>query len=431
MPEMPSSPYEGGPGKGISLPDYFKPTEYLSNNNFFFPGTEKVGADEMRVSFVGSCPWPPRRDQAGTSILVELGNGDNFIFDLGNGSVKNILAMGVPAAMINDIFISHLHVDHYADLPYMLPFTASAARWHPLRVYGPSGRTEELGTQAMVENMKKMMRWHLEEFDTLPIGDGYEVDVTEFDFREENGICYQRNGVTVRHWPRSHGKDGASAYRLDWEETGLSFVWTGDGRPDELTAKYAAGADVFVSEVQSDLGFIASLKYGYPQELYNYIIDTHHTPHYALGYLFSEVNPRIGMATHLEYEHATIGEVVAGVRAHWDGLFAFGAPDVQVVNVTPDAVWLREAVLPGLGTVAQPSPAQLVAMVSEGGEVPEFIDVPPVRIPREDQQDQYFRDIEIDPGEYMPPDVARDLITRLPEGLRIPLQALVDQANSD
>lgn len=37
----------------------------------------------------------------------------------------------------------------------------------------------------MVDNMKKMIRWHLEEFDTNPIGDGYEVDVTEFDFRDE------------------------------------------------------------------------------------------------------------------------------------------------------------------------------------------------------------------------------------------------------
>ncbi|MCH9767504.1 MAG: MBL fold metallo-hydrolase [Actinomycetia bacterium] len=428
MANMPSSPYQGGPGMGISLPEYFKPTEHLNNNNFYFPGTEILGADEMRVSFVGSCPWPPRRDQAGTSIMVELGNGDSFFFDLGNGSVKNILAMGVPPSTINDIFISHLHVDHYADLPYMLPFTATTGRWHPLRVYGPSGRTSELGTAAMVDNMKKMLRWHLEEFDTLPIGDGYDVEVTEFDFREENGICYQRNGVTVRHWPRSHGKDGASAYRLDWEDTGLSFVWTGDGRPDELTVEYAAGADVFVSEVQSDLGFIASLKYGYPQELYNYIIDTHHTPHYALGYLFKQVNPRIGMATHLEFEHATSAEIVAGVRAHWDGLFVVGAPDVQVVNVTRDAVWAREAVLPGLGAVTRPRPDQLAGMYAVDGVVPEFLDVPPIRIPREEQQDVYFRDIEIDADKYMPPDVARELINALPQGLQIPLRALLEAA---
>lgn len=44
----------------------------------------------------------------------------------------------------------------------------------------------------MVENMKKMMKWHLEEFDTIPIGDGYEVEVNEFDFRKANEVCYKK-----------------------------------------------------------------------------------------------------------------------------------------------------------------------------------------------------------------------------------------------
>ena len=406
-----TNPYQGGPGTGISLPPYFKPTKYVKNNNFFYPGLEEIGPDEMRISFVGSCPWPPRRNQAGTSIMVELGNGDLFFFDLGNGSVHNIIAMGVPPALINDIFITHLHADHYADLPYMLPFTAMAGRYKPLRVTGPSGRTPRLGTQAMVNKMREMLCWHLEEFDNLPVGDGFEVNVTEFDFREENGICYERNGVTVRHWPRSHGKDGASAYRLDWN--GLSFVWTGDGRPDELTVKYSQGVDVFVTEMQNDLAQLMSMKSGFPPPLYNYIIDTHHTPHFAAGYLFKEINPRIGMATHMEYEPALDAEVIAGIRTHWDGLFVFGAPDVQVVNVTKDAVWTREAVLPELGNASRLTPAQ-VLKAAELDEIPDVFEFPPVNFPREEQRIEYLREIEIDPSKYTPKDVQRDLVLEMP-----------------
>ena len=51
-----TNPYQGGPGTGISLPPYFKPTKYVKNNNFFYPGLEEIGPDEMRISFVGSCP---------------------------------------------------------------------------------------------------------------------------------------------------------------------------------------------------------------------------------------------------------------------------------------------------------------------------------------------------------------------------------------
>ena len=257
--------YGGKPGGGISLPPYYKPTPSVLSRSNYFPGVEKLGKDEMRISFVGSCPFPPRRSQAGTCIMVELGNGDRFFFDFGPGCLKNIVAMQVPIQLVQDIFLTHLHVDHYHDLSYLLPFSAWAGRWKPLRVHGPSGRTPELGTKAMIAGMKQMMRWHLENFDACPIGDGYEVEVNEFDWKDDNGLCYDKNGVQVRHWRRSHIKDGASAYRLDWN--GLSFVWTGDGRPDELTLKYAKGVDVFVSELQQDLPALQSLKFGIPETI--------------------------------------------------------------------------------------------------------------------------------------------------------------------
>ena len=113
-------------------------------------------------------------------------------------------------------------------------------------------------------------------FNSSPIGDGYEVEVNEFDFRDDNGVCYEEDGVTIRHWRRSHTKDGASAYRLDWN--GLSFVWTGDGRPDELTAELAKGVDVFVTEVAARHGEAEQVKIGAPRgHRERTPIDTAHT----------------------------------------------------------------------------------------------------------------------------------------------------------
>ena len=143
----------------------------------------------------------------------------------------------------------------------------------------------------MIKGLKDMTRWHTENFNAGPIGDGYEIEVTEFDWTERNGICYEQDGVTVRHWPRSHVKDGASAYRLDWEDAGLSFVWTGDGRPDVLSAEYGKGADIFVSEGTIDTPFLSGLKIGAPAKLWEYTIDIYHTLYYAAGYLFKQASP--------------------------------------------------------------------------------------------------------------------------------------------
>jgi len=320
--------------------------------------------------------------------------------------------MQVPIALVNDIFISHLHVDHYADLPLTYAFRAFLGGFTPLRIHGPSGRTPELGTKAMIKGLKDMTRWHTENFNCGPIGDGYEIEVNEFDWKVRNGICYDKDGVKVRHWPRSHVKDGASAYRLDWEDAGLSFVWTGDGRPDELSAEYGKGADVFVSEGTIDTPFLSGLKVGAPSELWEYTIDIYHTLYYAAGYLFKQVQPRIAVCNHYESGGPALeAESVAEIRAHWDGLFQFGGPDVQVINVTKDAIWSREAAMPKNAAPASMDPRWFVP---PGEKLPEKIAFPTPRIPREKQQEQFLRDLEIDPNLYFPPDAKRDLVQKWP-----------------
>ena len=57
-----------------------------------------------------------------TSIFVELGNGDKFVFDMGEGAVANYVAARVALNEINDVFITHLHVDHFGSLPYLWMF---------------------------------------------------------------------------------------------------------------------------------------------------------------------------------------------------------------------------------------------------------------------------------------------------------------------
>ncbi len=51
------------------------------------------------------------------------------------------------------------------------------------------------------------------------------------------------------------------------------------------------------------------------------------------------------MITHTNHEEELMGESVAEVRAHWKGMFMFGAPDVMVVNITPDSIWARKAAI--------------------------------------------------------------------------------------
>ena len=386
------------------------------------PGTEDLGEDEMRISFIGSTPVPPTRSQAGTCIMVELGNGKRFFFDFGNGALRNLVAMQVPIQVINDIFFTHLHVDHYADLPYLYAFAPWMLRWKPLRVHGPSGRTPQDGIKYMIEGMKMMAHWHTDSFNCMPIGDGYEVEVNEFDFEDDNGVCYDQDGVVVRHWRRAHGKDGASGYRLEWN--GLSFVWTGDGRPDANTAKFSKGVDVFVTEIVPDTMNVQALKFGMPPIIGTSTIDACHTPHYAAGYMFKQVQPRIAMVTHLQYDESLVPEMVAGIRAHWDGLFQFGAPDVVVVNVTKEAIWTRRAALPEDANFCRPAKRDAIELF-DLSLTHATVDFPNPRNLVAEIEGPVPRNVEFDPHLYYPPDVYRKPDPVFPKDFKIDIKKVV------
>lgn len=399
--------YGSPPGTGITIPPYYLPTPSVKNKNNYFPQSEPLGPDEMRIIFMGSNPWPPRLTQAGTCIMVELGNGKRFFFDFGPGCLRNIIANQVPVPEINDIFITHLHLDHYADIPYLWQFAPFNGRWKPLRIIGPSSSRPELGTRAMCEHLTQMGLWTSIQAQGLPLADAYQIEVTEFDFRDDGGVCYDKDGVRVTHWRRSHAVDGASAYRLDWN--GLSFVWTGDGKPDNLTAKYAKGVDVFVTEMAVDNVSLWALKQGVGPFLGAFTIDNFHTTHYAAGYLANLIQPRLAMACHVSFDRELIGEMMAGVRMHYKGMFAFGI-DHTVVNVTKDRVWIREAALPDTTNTSRATPEWLLHNQFDDKMPQEVLATNPF-LPA---QEQYVRDQEIDPALFTPQDQIRRWAHPLP-----------------
>ena len=67
-------------GKGEPM---ISPTE-ARERNFYAPNSETLMPDEMRVIACGTGMPTPRPAQAAACFLVELGNGEKFVFDIGD-----------------------------------------------------------------------------------------------------------------------------------------------------------------------------------------------------------------------------------------------------------------------------------------------------------------------------------------------------------
>lgn len=129
---------------------------------------------------------------------LRLGNGDKFLFDLGSESAANIGCLNIPYDSLDKLFVSHLHSDHVGDMPNLWIGGWIGGRHGPLRVWGPSGLTADLGTKHFVESLKETFKWDYKSRLGVIPAEGGGLEVREFDYRQENKIMYEENGVVVR-----------------------------------------------------------------------------------------------------------------------------------------------------------------------------------------------------------------------------------------
>ena len=305
----------------------------------YFPNTELLGANEMRITALGT--GMPNQTKAAVSIsyLVELGNGDKFLFDIGAGSLGNLFSLRPDFSKLDKVFASHLHVDHVGDFMPMHIGSWLSGRYTPIHIYGPTGSTPELGIAAFVEGMQKGYAWDLATRSGALPDQGAQIKVHEFDYKQENAVVYDENGVTIRSWPAIHSLDGSVSYSLEWN--GLKYVFGGDTYPNKWYIKYAKDADVASHEAFLPPKALATY-FGWDLSQATYVSTRIHTEPQAFGKVMSAVKPRLAVGYHSVQSPENNAAIMDGVRKTYDGPLAL-ARDLMVINVTKDTIKVRMA----------------------------------------------------------------------------------------
>jgi ribonuclease Z len=305
----------------------------------YYPGTETLAEDEMRVVACGTGMPQPRLKQGAACFLVELGNGDKFIFDMGYGSYDRLSALGIPVDFLDKVFLGHLHLDHAGDFP-MFYFTRGINSGRsPIRLFGPNGVKPEWGTKAWFQKIREAWAWEEASRGGAVDQRGLQIEITEFDWTAENAVIYDENDVQVRTIPAVHA-DQSVSFLLEWN--GLKFAFSSDTSPNKWWVKYTQGFDLSIHEVVL------------PPEMWvtRYYLDPigavtagtqAHTPPQAFGKVMSMTKPRMAVAYHFQNDADTAPVVLEGIRETYDGPLDL-ATDFMVWNVTKDEIRTRMAI---------------------------------------------------------------------------------------
>lgn len=223
--------------------------------------------------FLGTSGSAPTARRAPTATLLRRG-GARILVDCAEGTQRQLLRSDVGLVELEEVFLTHLHADHFLGLPGMLKTFALRGRELPLTLYGPTG------TRALHGSLRRL-------FGRLT----YEVTVVEL----EPGDALTRDGYRLCAFAVDHGVDAvgyalveaprpgrfdvAAADRLGVpsgpargelqqggavtladgrvvapgevlgpERPGRTVVLTGDTAPAASVVEAATGADVLVHE---------------------------------------------------------------------------------------------------------------------------------------------------------------------------------------
>src|SRR5919204_2890705 len=117
---------------------------------------------DLSLAFLGTGGSVPTARRA-TACLLAMRAGDRILFDCGEGAQRQ-MHRSLGLVQLDEVYITHLHADHYLGLPGLLKTYDLQSREAPLAIYGPPGLRELFGVLRRV------------------IGNtGYEVEVNELE----------------------------------------------------------------------------------------------------------------------------------------------------------------------------------------------------------------------------------------------------------
>ena len=233
----------------------------------------------LRVVFLGTSGSVPTLKRSLPSVVVQCPR-DQWMFDCGENVQRQMMQAKVSFHRKMKVFITHLHGDHVLGLPGLLQTMALMDRKEPVQVFGPVGlkdflvctkETLNFGLTFPVEISEILWEGVVceeEEYSVIATKSNHAVESYAFAFVEKPrpGKFYPKKALALgvaagELWSKLQGgeeitlADGKVVKPDDVMgplRAGRKIVYTGDTKPFEAFAKFAADADLVIHDCTFD-----------------------------------------------------------------------------------------------------------------------------------------------------------------------------------
>lgn len=191
-----------------------------------------VGRDRVTVTFAGSGDAFGSGGRSQACIHVRPEGHDPVLLDCGATSLSALKRAELEPGEITAVFISHLHGDHFAGLPFLILDGQFSRRTSSLTVAGPPGIGQRLN-----ETMECLFPG------STSVRRRFDLCLVELEPGTETTLA----GATVTAWEVDH-PSGAPPLALRLEVGGKTIAYSGDTSWTDALVDCAAEADLFIAE---------------------------------------------------------------------------------------------------------------------------------------------------------------------------------------
>lgn len=199
------------------------------------------GAHGVAVQVLGSGGPELQDKRASSSYLIWRDGVPRVLVDSGGGSALRFGESGATVSNLDVILLTHLHVDHTADLAALVKSSFFEERQRPLPLFGPPGNQNFPSTTRFIQTLFGANNGAYRYLSEIPLA-AHDVVSGPNQIRQ----IYDAGGIRIDAARVVHGGVPAIAYRVEIDNVSVAFSGDTDGNNGNLE-RVARNVDLFVA----------------------------------------------------------------------------------------------------------------------------------------------------------------------------------------
>ncbi|MDD4251005.1 MAG: ribonuclease Z [Candidatus ainarchaeum sp.] len=230
--------------------------------------------EKIKITFLGTSGSVPQKNKNSSSTAITF-EGNNILFDAPEGTQRQLMISDLSLMKINNVFISHMHADHFLGLFGWIATQTLNQRKEKLTIFSPKGGKEKISKilkeiikpcfPIEFKELKKGLMLKEKDFEIKAFPLKHEISCYGFVFKEKDkkgefdrkkaeklgippGPLYSKlvEGKTIS----INGKKFTKKDVLDYSKKriGRKIVIIPDTRPIRESIVNAKNADILIHE---------------------------------------------------------------------------------------------------------------------------------------------------------------------------------------